>query len=98
MGLALGGASDLVVAGLGVAPDSGAGHGVQGAAAAVESVAVVLAAADLDGGDPGKRGERGLAADPPVVGSADQQLRGDDRADAGLGEQRRAGRVLGDQR
>ena len=32
-----------------------------------------------------------------MVGPADQQLRGHDRADAGLGEQGRAGRVLLDQ-
>ena len=62
-------------------------------ASAVESVAGALAAAGLERSDAGEGGEGGLAADPAEVGPADQQLGGDDGADAGLGEQRRSGRV-----
>jgi hypothetical protein len=41
-----------------------------------------------------RRGDsRSLAADPAAVGPADQQLRGDDRPDAELAQQRGAGRV-----
>ena len=102
MGLAFGAASDLVGAGLGVASHPGDRDGVQGAvqrsvAAAVEAVPRALAAAGLDRGDAGQGGERGFVADASVVRPADQQLRGDDWADARLGEQRRPGRVLLDQ-
>ena len=92
----------LVVAGLGVAAHPGDGDGVQGpvevaVAAAVESVSGPLPAAGFQRGGAGQGGEGGLAADPAAVGPADEQLRGDDGADAGLGEQGRPGRVLFEQ-
>jgi hypothetical protein len=60
-----------------------------------QSVSGPLAAAGLDRGDTGKRGERGFAADAAAVGSADQKLGGDDWADAGFAEQRRSGGIGG---
>ena len=97
--LALGGAFGFVGAGFVVAAQSGDRDRVQGAvevsvAGAAESVAGALAAAGLERSDAGQGGECGFAADPAAVGPADQQLGGDDGADAGLGEQRRSGRVL----
>ena len=102
VGLAFGGASGLVGAGFWVAAHPGDGDGVQGAvevavAAAVESVTGALAAAGFERRDAGQGGECGFVADPSAVGPADQQLGGDDRSDAGFGEQRRPGRVLLDQ-
>ena len=89
----------FVGAGFGVAAHPGDRDGVQGAvevavAAAVEPVPGPLSAAGLQRGDAGEGGEGGFVADPAAVGPADQQLRSDDGADAGFGEQRRAGGVL----
>jgi hypothetical protein len=94
VGVALGGAFGLVVAGLGVAAQPGDGDGVQGS---VEAVPDPLPAAGFQRGGAGERGEGGLVADPAAVGPADEQLGGGDRADAGFGEQRRPGRMLFDQ-
>ncbi len=85
-----------------VASHAGDGDGVQcsvqgAVAAAVEAMPGALPAACLERGDSGQRCERCFVADPPVVGPADQQLRGDDRADPGFGEQCRPCWVLFDQ-
>ena len=102
MGLALGGPLHLVGDGFGMASQTGDGDSVQGpvqgaVATAVETVAGTLAAARFDGRDASQRGERCLAADPPVMRPRDQQLRGNDWADSGLGEQGWSCRVLLDQ-
>ena len=102
MGLALGGAFGFVGAGFVVAAQSGDRDRVQGAvevsvAGTAESVSGALAAAGLERGDAGQGGECGFVADPAAVGPADQELGGDDGADAGFGEQRRSGRVLRDE-
>ena len=68
---------------------------VQGAVtAAVEAVACLLAAAGFQRRDASQAGEGGLVPDPAGVRPAHQQLGGNDRSDAGLGEQRGPGRVL----
>ena len=82
-----------------MAAHPGDGDGVQGAveaavAAAVEAVAGALTAAGFQRGDAGEGGEGGFVADASAVGPADQQLRGDDGADTGFGEQGRSGGVL----
>jgi hypothetical protein len=66
--------------------------GVQGAvelavAAAAEAVADRLAARGGQWCDAGEAGEGGFGADAVMVGSGDNQLCGDDRADAGFVEQ-----------
>ncbi len=50
------------------------------------------------GGRAGEGGERGLVADSAAMGPAHEQLSGDDRSDAGLGELRRPGGMGLDQR
>src|SRR5437667_5735873 len=67
--------------------------GVQGAvelpvAAAAESVPCRLAAGGGDRGDASEASESGLGAQPAAMRPGDDQLRGDDRADAWLVEQR----------
>jgi len=52
-------------------------------AGAAQSVSGPLAAAGLERGDTSQRGECGFAADAAAVGPADQELGGDDGADAG---------------
>ena len=58
-------------------------------AAAAEAVPGGLAAGGGDGCDAGEAGEAGFGAEPAAVRPGDDQLGGDDRADAGLVEQRR---------
>jgi len=67
--LALGGASDLIGAGLGMASHPSDRDGVQrsvqrAVAATVEAMPRALTAARLDGRDASERGEGGLVADP----------------------------------
>ncbi len=102
MGLPLGGASDLIGAGLWMASHPGDGDGVQcpvqrAVATAVEAMPRALAATCFQGRDASQRCERCLVTDPTVVGPADQQLRGHDWADPGLGKKRRPCRMLLDQ-
>lgn len=102
MGLALGAASGLVGTGLWVASHPGDGDGVQcpvqrAVTAAVQPMPGALTAACLQRSDSGQGGERCLVADASMVRSADQQLRGDHRADTGLGEKGRPGRMLLDE-
>jgi len=66
-------------------------------AATVEPVTNPQATAGLQGRRPGQRSEGGFVADSSTVGPRHQQLRGDDRPDAGLGEQGRPSGMLGDQ-
>ena len=64
-------------------------------AAAVEPVALLLAAGRVDWGGAGERGEGGFACHPPRVAAGDQQLRRTHGADAALVEQ--FGCQIGDQ-
>jgi hypothetical protein len=64
---------------------------VQGAvelavAAAVEAVADDLAGGGRDRRGARERGEGGFGPQPPVMGVGDEELRGGDDADAGLGD------------
>jgi hypothetical protein len=100
MRLALGDAFGFVGPGFVVAAQSGNRDSVESTievpvAGAAQAVSGPLAAAGLKRGHTSQRGERGFAADPAGVGPADQKLSGDDGADAGFGEQRRSGGVLG---
>jgi hypothetical protein len=58
-------------------------------AAAADPVPDGLAAGGGDGGDAGEAGKAGLGAQATAVRPGNEQLRGDDRADARLVEQRR---------
>src|SRR5512147_2285329 len=94
--LALSRALDLVGARLLVAAQPRDRDGVQrpvevAVPAAVEPVPDALPAAGLQWGGAGERGERGLTAHPPRMRPGDEQLRGDDGPDAGLGEAGPAG-------
>lgn len=96
--LAFGRALDLVGAGLGVTPHLSDRYGVQRpvqgtVAAAVEAVSGALSAARFQWGDTGEGGECGFVANPSGVRPAEQQLGGNDRTHAGLGEECRSGRI-----
>ena len=91
-GLAFGDPSCDVVLGRGVVLAAVQDNRVQRAvelpvAAAAEPVAGGLATGSRDRRDAGQSREGGLGAEPDGVGPGDEQLRGNDRADAGLVEQ-----------
>src|SRR6266545_5781929 len=91
--LAFGGPSRDVVPGRGVVLAAVEDNRVQRpielpVAAAAEPVPSRLAAGGGDRGDAGEASESGLGAQPAAMRPGDDQLRGDDRADAWLVEQR----------
>ena len=101
VGLALGSAALDVGAGRRVVAHPVDGDDVQGAvelavAEPVEAVPVGAARRHRDGGGAREHGEGGFAADPPGVGPGQQDLRGAERTDAGLGGDQPGGHVLDD--
>jgi len=100
VGFAFGAAGCDVVEGGGVAAHPGDGDGVQGAvelavAEPVEPVPVSAAGGGGGRGGAGEHGEGGFAADPPSMGPGEQDLRGGQRADTGLGGDQARGHAPG---
>ena len=100
VGLAFGGLAGDVVAGLGVAAGAGDRDAVDGGvdlavAAAIEAVAVGVARAGWDRGQPGGAGELGIGGEPAGAGDLADELGRSQGSEAGLAEQLR--RHLGDE-